>query len=252
MFYGGLVVLALVLFVGVPAFLYFYHAPTCTDGTLNGDEVGIDCGGSCPRLCQSAFLPATIPWVKYERVADGLYNIAAYVVNPNTSGAVLDVPYRFTLFDKEGVYITETTGSMTIPAHRNALAFLGAVSVGKRTPARAIFEFTRAPYWQKSHDTLGDITIKDKKYDEDDSGSSLEVTLENRSLTSIGNISVFAVLYDEEGNAIGFSRTHIDEITPGGREVAPFTWPVSRKGRVTSIEILPVDVPTIDRAGVGE
>jgi hypothetical protein len=26
-------------------------APTCDDGTQNGDEAGIDCGGSCPRGC---------------------------------------------------------------------------------------------------------------------------------------------------------------------------------------------------------
>jgi cellulase/cellobiase CelA1 len=45
--------------------------PTCSDGTLNGDETGVDCGGSCPGCpngdpclinedCQSLFCDAGI------------------------------------------------------------------------------------------------------------------------------------------------------------------------------------------------
>ncbi len=33
-------------------------APTCTDGVKNGDEEGIDCGGSCPNACAGAPLVA--------------------------------------------------------------------------------------------------------------------------------------------------------------------------------------------------
>ncbi len=32
-------------------FLLFQQEPTCTDGFQNGDEEGIDCGGSCPNMC---------------------------------------------------------------------------------------------------------------------------------------------------------------------------------------------------------
>lgn len=32
-------------------FLLFQQEPTCTDGIQNGDEEGIDCGGSCPNIC---------------------------------------------------------------------------------------------------------------------------------------------------------------------------------------------------------
>lgn len=31
-------------------------APTCTDGVMNGDETGVDCGGSCPP-CEMAMTP---------------------------------------------------------------------------------------------------------------------------------------------------------------------------------------------------
>ena len=87
--YGSIVVLVIILFIGVPAFYLFYKAPTCFDNKRNGDELGTDCGGSCVKLCQSAFLPPRVEWggAKVEKVVNGLYNVAAYIVNPNVNGA---------------------------------------------------------------------------------------------------------------------------------------------------------------------
>lgn len=230
-------------------FSIFYKAPTCSDGIKNGSEQAVDCGGSCRKLCQSAFLPAKIAWGggKFEKIADGLYNVASYIVNPNTNGAALNVPYKFTLFDNQGVLITERQGTITIPAHRNTMAFESSLNVGKRTPAKATFEFLSSPEWFKSHDNLNGLVIIDKNYIEDEKSSSLEVTLENKSLYPYKNITVSAILYDINANAIGFSRTQVDILNPnGGREVAPFTWPFGRQNRVVSIETLPEITPVRD------
>ena len=66
------------------------------------------------------------------------------------------------------------------------------------------------------------------------------VTLNNASVYLIGRMSVYAILYDKSGNALGFSKTIVDEILPRSSTLAPFTWPVDRKGEVISIEVLPV------------
>jgi hypothetical protein len=227
-------------------FTIFYKAPTCFDNIMNGDEQGIDCGGKCERLCQSAFLPAQIAWGggKFEMIAPSLYNVAALIINPNTNAAAVNVPYKFSLYDSRGLLLIERKGTLTIPAHRNTLAFETAVDVGKRTPTKVTFEFMSPPVWFKSIDTLGGLAIVDKKYSENSGDSSLLVTLENRSLVPINNITVGAILFDIDGNAIGFSRTQIDSLAPnGGRDVAPFTWPINRQGRVVSIEALPVVPP---------
>lgn len=244
--YASSVIGVLVVFVAIPIFYSTYHKPTCFDNILNGGEEGVDCGGPCSRLCQSAFLAPAVPWTKIEKVADGLYNVAAYIVNPNTNGAALNVPYLYSLYDKAGELITTTKGETTLPAHRNTVAFVSAVNTSKRIPTKAVFEFTAVPHWQKSHDTLGDLAITDKKYTEDEGGSSLQATITNQSLVPYLNIYIFAILYDENNNAIGFSKTRIDTIEPGASIVAPFTWPTSRNGAVASIEILPVASPVID------
>ena len=238
--YGSLVILAIVLIVGLPAFLLLYKAPTCFDGKQNQGEQGIDCGGPCVKLCPSSFLPPEVIWTKAEPVAPGLYNVAAYIINNNLSGAAYGVPYEMQLFDAEGVLITYKYGTVDIPPHRNTLAFEGSIATEKRVPTKAIITLG-APPWVKQTDELDNLVIVDKKYSEDQNSSSLQVTLKNVGVTPYDDLTVYAVLYDANGNTLDFSRTVIDTVPAnGGTVTAPFTWPVSHSGEVVSIEVLPV------------
>lgn len=232
------------LIVGI-YLLFFYKAPTCFDRIQNGTETGIDCGGNCVKLCQSAYLPAQVTWGggRLEQISPGFYNVAALITNPNTNAAAVNVPYKFSLYDSRGLLITERTGRTILPAQRNILVFESAVAVEKRIPTKVTFEFTAAPVWFKSHDTLGNLIILDKKYSEDEKNSSLEVSLQNKGQVPIKDITVGVILYDINSNAIGFSRTHLDSLGAGGRDIAPFTWPRSRQGNVVTIDALPVVAP---------
>lgn len=63
--------------------------PTCTDGIQNGDETGIDCGGSCPNSCLSQInLPVTFEGntVNYTVTDFGGSTNSAKVVDPTDSG----------------------------------------------------------------------------------------------------------------------------------------------------------------------
>lgn len=248
--YSSTVIFVLILLVVLPVFYFLYKPPTCTDNKMNGNEIGIDCGGSCIKLCQNSFIPPKIGWgnAKFEKVNEGFYNVAAYIINPNINGAALDVPYKIALYDSSGSLIVEKRGKVTLYAHRNSLAYEPAVDVGKRIPVKATFEFIESPNWFKSHDAIDGLVIIDKRYNEDNNSSSLEIELENKTLYSYNDIQVSVILYDINGNAIGFSRTNIDSISEkSGREIAPFTWSFGRDGKVTSIEVLPMILPTIDR-----
>ena len=58
-------VIVLLLFVTVFAFIILYptfnKAPSCIDGKQNGNETGIDCGGSCANACLSQVSPLKNP-----------------------------------------------------------------------------------------------------------------------------------------------------------------------------------------------
>lgn len=236
--YAFLAVLIVIGGVGIPSFYVFYRAPTCSDGIKNGNELGIDCGGRCTRLCQSDFLAPNVAWTRLEAITPSLYNVASYIINPNTEGEADNVPYHISLYDKDGMLIIEKAGTVTLPPHRNTLAFENALNVGKRIPARASFEFVTKPVWYKQADKLTALSIDSKDYSEDANGSSLTVRLKNNSVMGLGAVDAFAVLYDKIGNVIGFSKTIIDEIPAGAIVTAPFTWGINRKGEVISIEVL--------------
>lgn len=237
--YAILLVVVVVGGIGVPVFFYSYKAPTCFDGQKNGNEYGVDCGGSCQKICASAFLPPKVAWVRLERIAHGLYNLAAYIENPNPEGAAYNVPFHMVLYDGKGIQIADKSGIMDLPPHRNVLAFIPAVQVGESLPAVApSFEFTKAPDWVKETDALSRLVISNKNYIEDESGSSLQVTISNSGSQSLPALSVYAILYDKDKNTIGFSKTVVDEVPGGGAVLAPFTWPESHHDQVISQEIL--------------
>lgn len=236
--YASIAILFIVSVIGIPSFLLFYKAPTCFDGKQNGGEKGIDCGGRCQLLCQSDFFPPTVSWTRIDKVIDGVYNVSAYIINPNNDGEAKNVPYKVTLFDNLGIKIASKNGTVTIPPHRNTLAFSGLINTDKYLPVRALFEFTSAPNWIKKTDELVDLVIKDMDYSESDNSSSLIVNLENSGLKDLNNINVYSVLYDSSGNTIGFGKTVVDEIKAKSTAIAPFTWNTNRNGKVVSKEVL--------------
>lgn len=238
--YALSVIFLLVALVGIPAFYYLYTPPTCSDGIKNGSEQDIDCGGSCERLCASSFLTPIVSWSRLQNVAPGLYNVATYIINPNPNAEAQNVPYHVIVYDKQGVEITQYSGTVTLPAHRNTLVYRGALSTDQRIPARVLFEFSAIPDWRVKNDPLAAITIGNKNFSEYANSSSLAVTINNTSIRQIGKTDVYAVLYDKDNNALGFSKTIIDRIPSNSSVVAPFTWPTSFDNKVISIEVLPV------------
>ena len=114
--YASVAILAVLFLVAVPAFLIFYKTPTCFDNKKNGGELGVDCGGKCSRLCQSAFLPPKISWgdAKIEKIAGGFYNASSYIINPNINGGAVDVPYKMSLYDAQGIFIVDRVGMVTL------------------------------------------------------------------------------------------------------------------------------------------
>jgi len=238
--YGGTTTIIIVIIVVSIGLKLFYKAPTCSDGLKNGDEKGVDCGGSCAKLCQSAFFQPIVSWTRFEETAPHFYNVATYIVNPNIDGIAYNVPYRVQLYDDRGILITEYNRTVTLPPHRNTIAFEGAVDLQERIPAKALFEFTGAPEWKKQSDTLASIFVQDKQYSEEENTSTLLVKIKNSSAENQGQFTAYVVLYDKNNNALGFSKTIVDGIDAGQTITAPFTWPVNRNGAVISIEVLPV------------
>jgi len=238
----GFIVLA-VLFVGVPAFLYFYNPPSCADGVQNGLEEGIDCGGDCPVVCSFRAADPIVHWSRLFAVAPGLYTVVALVENPNISFATDNVPYTFKLRDSDNVLVYERKGTGFFPARSIVPIFETGIRTGERAPARVDFELLRTPVWTESDEWESGVSITSRVLENETEAPRLTATIKNDTLVAITALPVVAVLFDAEGNALQASRTVIDTLPGSAEKTIVFTWPTPFSAPVARIEITPI--PTV-------
>jgi hypothetical protein len=237
----------LVLFISILGFLIIYpqvsKAPTCVDNKQNGDETGIDCGGSCPKACVYQVDQVSILWARAFKVVPGRYNAVAYLTNHNQNEAIQNITYRFRFADANNVYVGKREGSTFVPPGGNFAVFEPAIDIGSAIPVYTSFEFTEEPVWlqvapEKINQLkvfISNIQLMDEKI-----SPRLSATIKNSSLFTIPNVDVVAILYDATGNAISTSRTYFDQLGPLQSSDVNFTWPEPLPGDIVEKEIIPM------------
>lgn len=216
--------------------------PTCFDGRKNGDETGVDCGGSCPTFCPLEVTDLTVLWSRAFQVAPNLYNAVAYIENQNVEGAVFSIPYEFKLYDNNNVFIAGRTGKAFIEPNKNSAIFEAGIDVGNRIPRRAEFRFLGSPTWTRVNRELMNtlsVVVQERTLSGVGSSPKLTATIVNDSLYDIPDLDVITILYNDEGNAIASSKTYISLLSKKTSQEIFFTWPSAFKDAVFKIEIIP-------------
>ena len=246
------IILSIVLFVvavlvGVPVFFLFYQKPSCFDGNKNGDEAGVDCGGSCQKLCVAESLPLLIKGdPRILAVALNTYEVAALVENPNASAAIPRARYSLKIYSAESLVPVKTIESLVyVPAGMTFAIFEGPFNLDAGvTPTRALLEWDQGSLvWQKEVAPLLTPTIGEKNLTRLDSSPRLEVTVINPTLETMKNIDLTALLYDAAGSIFAASKTFVDEIAPGASAQAILTWPKALTQSPLEIQVIPVVIP---------
>jgi len=240
-------VAVVVLFFSITGFLIIYpmltKPPTCTDNIQNGNEEGIDCGGSCPRACLSKVDNITVLWARAFKVIPGRYNAVAYLVNHNKNSAIQKIGYRFRFADKNNIYIGKREGTTFVPPGSSFAVFEPAMDIGNSIPVYVTFEFTQAPDWfqvpQEKIDQLK-VLISNIELAGETMSPRLSATVKNTSLFTIPNVNIIAILYDASGNAVSTSRTYLSQLSPLQNVDVNFTWPEPLPNPVVAKEIIPM------------
>lgn len=244
---GTLAVLFVLIYV--PFLLFWYEKPTCFDGKQNGDEVGIDCGGSCSQLCSNEVERPIVLWTRVFRVVPGVYSAVAYVENPNPTSEAPAVPYEFTFYDEGGNVVHTTTGATFIPQGSRFAVFEGAIPFSDTIPTRATFEIDATSSWRSGTFSSSDIVVKNKALLREATAPRIEATVTNESREYIEEAELVAIVYDALGKAVHSSRTIVEDLSPRETLRATFNWPMPFETSVSVCES-PVDVALlIDRSG---
>lgn len=240
----NLVLITVFLFIFIPvsfiAFLVFYNPPTCFDGKQNGEEAGVDCGGSCQLVCTDQAFDPVVLWERYFRVDDGLYNVLAYVENPNPTAEVVNSSYSFRLYNEENVLIAEKEGVISLAPKSVRPIIQTGLETGKQIPTRVAFDFTSDFVFEKKDPKDALVIIKDEIIENEGSSPRVKASIQNISLQRLVDIDVIVIVYDVFDNVLGTSSTYVPSLGAEESKDIVFTWPQPFSDDVIRIEVIPV------------
>ncbi|MES2225030.1 MAG: hypothetical protein V4478_03525 [Patescibacteria group bacterium] len=232
-----------VAFFGIIAFGIYYKvssAPvSCTDNRKNGDEQGVDCGGSCNMYCPNQLANPVVQWVRAFPVTPGVVQAVAYIQHSNPTSAARAVNYEFKLYDENNNILATRTGTTYLGTAGNSAIVESLIQVSG-TVSVARFAFTSPAIWQKVSPLFSQaVILTDRNSTERfDGNTRLTAILQNKSRLNFSNMEVVAIFYDKDGNAITASKAVLPSLPALQSSTAYFTWPYPVNG-IARTEIIP-------------
>jgi len=227
MIYLGTIVLILSSVTFAIFWKYWYRAPTCFDGFKNGDETGLDCGGSCILVCSGDVIKPVVRWdPRLFEILPGLWSVIVYVENPNINADATYVPYSFIIYDKNNEVLARREGATILPKNKTVGIFEGSIEIEKETrPGRAVFELGSDIVWKKSQKTEDNLNITHSSLLRLESAPRVEASVRNIGTEEIRNIELVIAIFDGSDNTIAASRTFVEGLKKNEDADIFFTWP---------------------------
>jgi hypothetical protein len=220
-----------VLFVAIIIFIIIYplifQKPTCFDKKQNGDETGVDCGGSCVLMCKSDISDPVVLWSRSFPVTGSYYNLVAYIENRNKNSAVVNAKYEFRIYDTDNKLLGRREGTTFITPNQQFAVFEPRFDAGQSQIKTVTFEFLPPLVWVKKNPTLQTLPVfvNNIVFDDNKDTPNLSAVVVNNSIYDLPQFDVIAILYDADHNAINASKTHKDGLMSNSSLPVIFTWP---------------------------
>jgi Mg-chelatase subunit ChlD len=228
--------------------VYFYSPGDCFDNNMNRDERGVDCGGSCVRICASDTLPPIVLWAESFNITGNQFNAVAYIENVNSVASAPLMKYTFEFFNGTQK-VGERSGETVLPPSSIYPIFEGRITLDTDAVTSTILTIEPIDVWVPATLGRGQFKTSNLNLSGADVRPRLDVTIENTELTSASNIEIVATLFNEAGQPITASQTFIDALPGRSVKDIVFTWPNSIAKTVRSCEIPSDIVMGIDVSG---
>jgi hypothetical protein len=223
--YGGIALILVSLFSVLIFYKVFYKAPSCTDGNKNGDEKGIDCGGSCKNLCSTDTLNPIVLWSKIFNISGDVYTAVAYVENPNINSKNPAVKYEFKIYDESNKVLAVKEGVTSIPKGKKFAIFESGLVFKGMKPKSADLEFTEYSAWQKDTNPEPKIDLKYGALTSTSTVPRVTGTITNNSTENIPALELAVFILDGNENVVAASRSFVDNLNRKSAQDFVFTWP---------------------------
>ncbi|MFZ1987434.1 MAG: hypothetical protein WAV21_00150 [Minisyncoccia bacterium] len=216
-----------------------YKTPSCTDQKKNQDETGIDCGGSCSRLCTAEVAAPSIRFVRQLSPQNGRTDIIAYIDNTNAHAAVKNAAFKVTLYGADNIVVTSKTGTVNLPPASTVPLFIPNLFSGSQPVVRAFLTFDESSFvWYRLNEELPTLAVSDARLSLGET-PRLSAIVSNSEVLPMRGVPVVATLFDAQNNVIAASGTVVDLPASAAVPVV-FTWNAPFSGIPARYEIIPL------------
>lgn len=243
LFITALIAIVAITAIAIPTYFSLSKAPTCTDGELNGEESGVDCGGVCARVCLADVRAPKTEFVRAIQTSKGRTDIIAYIDNPNGAALGTRVPYELTVYDESNRELVSLSDTITLLPGRTPLYVPNIFNNDERV-ARAFISFSpEQALWTTYRKPRPNVAVEAVTLETPDTTPRLVVDLHNRTTNLIKDLRVVATHFDANNNIVGASQTVVPSLLPDDSATAYFTWNEPFEFPAVRQEIIPVFVP---------
>ncbi len=201
------------LFLSGGAFLFFrgefLKNPTCTDSVQNGNESGVDCGGSCSLICSSDRIPIETVWAKTFLNDDGTYDVGVLLRNRNSGSSPKSLTVDIVLKDSKDQTIFEQKVQTSVPLANEFPVVVQKLSL-KTKPQKVVIVKEEDYSYLLKKKVLNPVTVE-ASFNRS-SKSSVFVTLKNTTKKDLFRFPVYVLLYNDKREPLGVSQSFVDRL----------------------------------------
>lgn len=218
---AAFVAMGLMLISGI-LIVSLYRTPSCSDGIMNQDEAGVDCGGACAFLCPHQIVAPRNTLERAVVHANGRIDVVAYIENRNQTAATRGARYVAEVFDTTGTLLGSKEGVLDLPPKSVVPLYIPNIATGTNV-GQAFITFADGLKWQTADAIESPFVISQKQILSQDT-TRVRAVVENRSPETKGNIQLVAVLYMLNGDVAAASQTVVRSLPAYGSTEVVFTW----------------------------
>jgi hypothetical protein len=226
---------ATVLILG---FAIFYKTPTCTDGKKDGDETGIDCGGSsCSRVCTAEAQPATVRFAR-TLMQSGRSDLIAYIDNPNTKAYAKDAHFNIEIYRQDG-HVLERHVALSLPPNSSTPLFIPGISADAVQQVFVSFA-DGYPVWTRTSGNSNAPKASNVLIGSTDSHPRITATITNQTAYVENNVPLIATVFAADGSVIAASQTILPILPAQGSAQVIFTWNEPFSAQYGRVDVVPL------------
>ena len=202
-----------------------FTTATCNDGKINQGELGIDCEGPCPQICQARIVEPEIEFANAFLTNPNTYNLIAKINNLNSDLGIKDAKVLFEVLDDSGQVVSSANTTVDMSPQSSSVAFYGPLTLAEvPNLIKATLQIGESD-WQPFQSSELELQPLVSAYNltQTDSSPQLQVTIDS-NIQSKTPVLVPALILGEDNMPVAASQTEVI-FNNSNQIVANYTWP---------------------------